>query len=415
MLPGWLQARPDYSTWQRNNRWILHYAWATTTADRVTVLALWNGEAGDGPGGVADMVATAQAGGAEVVTLDTVTLLGLLGPEPPQPYLAADAASRPGADEAQARTDTGAEQAAPVAPGQATEAADEDHVLDLVWRRHRQWSQAADAAQSHLNQWRQRNLALLVLGALAGALAAQTWLPSVTATVAAAVSAVSLALAAWVQRTALASDETARWTGARAASEALKAEAYRYLIGVKPYGDADRTKHLRTQLEAIQAREQALLVDQQLVTPDNRPLPTVRTFGGYLTARAQQQADWHRTKIAEHVRKAQTLRIWQLVATGVGVVLAAIAGVLPGSHLSAWTAAATTIAAAFATHLAAAQHQRIAASYAATADQLDHLIADVDPASADPDRQAQLVADVETVLAAQNDGWTDLLSPHDPK
>jgi cytochrome c551/c552 len=89
--------------------------------------------------------------------------------------------------------------------------------------------------------------------------------------------------------------------------------------------------------------------------------------------------------------------------------------VLPGWHLSAWAAAATTIAAAFATHLAAAQHQRIAASYAATADQLDRLIADVDPASADPDRQAQFVADVERVLAAQNDGWTDLLSLHAPK
>jgi hypothetical protein len=68
-LPGWLQGKPDYSTWQRNNRWILYYAWATTTADRVTVLALWNGEPGDGPGGVADLVTIGQASGAEVITL----------------------------------------------------------------------------------------------------------------------------------------------------------------------------------------------------------------------------------------------------------------------------------------------------------------------------------------------------------
>ena len=120
-------------------------------------------------------------------------------------------------------------------------------------------------------------------------------------------------------------------------------------------------------------------------------------------------------KSAEHARKAQTLRNWQLAATAAGVVLAAIGGALPHSHLATWTAAATTIAAAFAAHLAATQHQRIAASYAVTADQLEQLIAGVDPAAAGPNRQAQIVTDIERVLAAQNNGWTDLLSPHAPK
>jgi cytochrome c551/c552 len=301
------------------------------------------------------------------------------------------------------------------APGPATEAAGGDRVLALVWRCHRQWSLAADAAQSQLRQWRQRNLALLVLGALAGALAAQHGLSSGFVTAAAIVSAISLAAAAWLQRTALTSDETAHWTGARAASEALKAEVYRYLIRVKPYDGAERTERLDAQLEVIQTRGQPWLVDQQLISPDNTPLPAVTTFAGYLAERAQRQANWHRDKIAEHIRKARTLRICQLAATGAGVVLAAVAGALPGSHLAAWTAAATTIAAAFATHLAAEQHQRIAASYASTADQLDRLIADVDPAITDPDRQAQFVLGVEQVLAAQNSGWMDLLSPHTEK
>ena len=416
-LPGWLQTRPGYSTWQRDNQWILHQAWATTTSDRVTVLALWNGEPGDGPGGVADMVATAQARGAEVVTLDTVALFGLPSPELPPPHPPAEPPTGTHADppaEATARTNTEAERGVAPAPSPATEAAGGDRVLDLVWRCHRQWSQAAAAAQSQLKQWRQRNLALLVLGALAGALAAQHGLSSGFVTAAAAVSAVALAVAAWLQRTAFTSDETAHWTGARAASEALKAEVYRYLSKVKPYDGAERTERLNAQLEVIQTRGRAWLVDQQLIPPDNRPLPPVSTFAGYLTERAQEQANWHRNKIAEHVRKARTLRICQLAATGAGVVLAAVAGVLPGSHLAAWTAAATTIAAAFATHLAAEQHQRIAASYASTADQLDRLIADVDPASADPDRQAQFVLDVEQALAAQNSGWMDLLSPHAP-
>ena len=412
-LPGWLQTRPNYSTWQRNNQWILHHAWATTTSGRVTVLALWNGEPGDGPGGVADMVATAQARGAEVVSLDTVTLFGLPTPELPAPELpgpAADAASGPGAEQAPVGTDMGAGHSAITAPGDDAELAGGDRVLNLLWSSHRQWSLAADAAQSRLNQWRQRTLALLVVGALAGALAAQTWLSSSFISAAAAVSAALLALAAWVQSTALTSDQTERWTGARAASEALKAEVYRYLTRVQPYNGADRSDRLSAQFDAIQARGQKLLADQQLVAPDNRPLPKVRSFGGYLTARAQQQATWHRDKVGDHLRKARTLRLAQLAATGVGVVLAAVAGVLPGSHLAAWTAAATTIAAAIGAHLAAGQHQRIAASYASTADQLDRLIAEVDPVGAGPDRRARFVADVERVLAAQNSGWTDLFS-----
>ena len=71
-LPTWLQDRAGYSTWQRSNRWVLHHAWATTTVDRVTMLALWNGEPGDGPGGTANMVETAQASGAEVIVLGSM-------------------------------------------------------------------------------------------------------------------------------------------------------------------------------------------------------------------------------------------------------------------------------------------------------------------------------------------------------
>src|SRR4051794_41886619 len=54
----------------------------------------------------------------------------------------------------------------PTAPSTAT-----DRLLDLVWRSHRQWSLAADAARARLDRWRLWNLLLLVLGALAGGVA----------------------------------------------------------------------------------------------------------------------------------------------------------------------------------------------------------------------------------------------------
>jgi SMODS and SLOG-associating 2TM effector domain 1/Protein of unknown function (DUF4231) len=299
--------------------------------------------------------------------------------------------------------------ATPEAAGRGGQSVVEEQVLNAVWRGHREWSIAADAAQKSLSRWRLASLALLVVGAVVAAIAAQTGLISAAAAALAAVSAAFLAASGFVQGSMISSENTSRWTGARAASEALKAETYRYLAGVKPYAGADRAEHLEAQFETVQTRSTDLLVGQQLATADDRPLPRVRTFEDYRTERAEEQAKWHRGRIARHMRTARRLHFWQLGATAAGAVLAAVAAALPGAHLAAWPAAATTVAAAFATHIVATQHQRVAASYAATADQLQRLVDGVDPKTASADQQAQFVADVERVLAVQNDGWTDLL------
>jgi hypothetical protein len=62
------------SVWERNNLWLLDSAFAWTGGG-ISLLALWNGEGGDGPGGTAHMVARARAGGARVVLLDARRLL----------------------------------------------------------------------------------------------------------------------------------------------------------------------------------------------------------------------------------------------------------------------------------------------------------------------------------------------------
>jgi tetratricopeptide (TPR) repeat protein len=72
-LPRWLRPAKDYSVWQRSNRWMLNSA-LVYGAHKVTLLALWNGEGGDGPGGTQDMVETARARGAKVVILDAKPL-----------------------------------------------------------------------------------------------------------------------------------------------------------------------------------------------------------------------------------------------------------------------------------------------------------------------------------------------------
>ena len=62
------------SVWERSNLWMLDSAFEWT-AGGVAVIALWDGQESDGPGGTADMVARARARGARVRLLDAGRLL----------------------------------------------------------------------------------------------------------------------------------------------------------------------------------------------------------------------------------------------------------------------------------------------------------------------------------------------------
>ena len=75
-LPAWLTPLAGYSIWQRNNRWLLQSALAHG-AHRLTLMVLWDGQGGDGPGGTQHLVAVARTAGARVQHLDTRALFGL--------------------------------------------------------------------------------------------------------------------------------------------------------------------------------------------------------------------------------------------------------------------------------------------------------------------------------------------------
>ncbi|MEM7305847.1 MAG: hypothetical protein AAF682_04220 [Planctomycetota bacterium] len=67
-LPDWLRSKSDYDVWQRSNLWMLHTAFAESGG--ASVLALWDGAEGDGPGGTQDMARRAKSRGARFVHLD---------------------------------------------------------------------------------------------------------------------------------------------------------------------------------------------------------------------------------------------------------------------------------------------------------------------------------------------------------
>lgn len=282
--------------------------------------------------------------------------------------------------------------------------------LTPVWTAHRRWSQVAGAAKQHLTTWRRRNLVLLVVGAVLGTLAAQTWLPDLARTVLALGAAVVLAVATVVQQQLLGPDRVGRLTVARAASEALKAETFRYLAAVAPYDDpAQRDVELSAALRKVDDRAEEFVVDYSAATDDGTARPTLPGIDAYVRDRAQYQRDWHDERIGQYKGRATQYRNAELAATALAALLAAAAGIFTGLDLAAWVGLATTLGATFAAHLLAAQHDKLARTYATTVRDLDRLLEARALGGPTPESEAAFVRDVEEVLARQNEGWVSLL------
>jgi hypothetical protein len=75
-LPDWLTDKPNYSVWQRSNIWMLHNALSIGDID-TALIALWDGEGGDGPGGTEHMVRSVRERGARAIVLESKQLFGL--------------------------------------------------------------------------------------------------------------------------------------------------------------------------------------------------------------------------------------------------------------------------------------------------------------------------------------------------
>jgi tetratricopeptide (TPR) repeat protein len=72
-LPRWLQHKRGYDIWQRNNLWILSEA-VSLAPRNLTLIAFWDGEGGDGPGGTEYMISFARQHGARIVHINTKQL-----------------------------------------------------------------------------------------------------------------------------------------------------------------------------------------------------------------------------------------------------------------------------------------------------------------------------------------------------
>lgn len=81
-LPAWLRSKADYGIWQRNNLWMLFNALDEGCDQKIgdpniTLIALWDGAGGDGPGGTGDLVKKVETLGARSEIIKTKELFGL--------------------------------------------------------------------------------------------------------------------------------------------------------------------------------------------------------------------------------------------------------------------------------------------------------------------------------------------------
>jgi hypothetical protein len=65
----------EESIWERSNRWMLHHA--MQNGGDLSLLALWNGDTGDGKGGTAHMAQTVRQAGGNITIIDTHTIFDL--------------------------------------------------------------------------------------------------------------------------------------------------------------------------------------------------------------------------------------------------------------------------------------------------------------------------------------------------
>lgn len=282
--------------------------------------------------------------------------------------------------------------------------------MQKVWRRQRQWSALADVTARKLAGWRLVNLALVVVGALCGALATQAGLLGRIATVAIGVGgAIALAGAAFVQTQYLNADRVRNRVRARAVSESIKSLVYQRLVDVAPFDGPGSDEKLGEAVAKLEAGVSSLAGSVLLVEVEPTPVPAVATVADYIALRAMPQRAFHFDKIEVHERLGSRWRAAELVGTLSAALLSAVGGALPGTDVSAWVGVATTIAAALAAHLAGTQHARIAARYGVTVAEIDRIMDRFDPATATGAQAAEFVAGVEGVLAAQNDTWITTL------
>jgi hypothetical protein len=272
------------------------------------------------------------------------------------------------------------------------------------------WSSTANHLKANYDRARQVTFALSIAAALLATIASQ--LEDNPRLVLAITSAVILGLVSFLSARLLNSARSSAWVRARAASEAIKREAFKFAASAAPYEDpATRDERLNEEREKIEKDVSDLLgevvpasskgsVPRDLLAPDD-----------YVAVRVRGQVEkFYEPKANAYSKAARALRTAEFLLSMVAAVITAAVGVagkeLFGLHFDfvALTAVLTTIAGAVLAHIEASRYDFLVMTYRATARRLRNELARAGAAPM-PAAWSAFVGRCEGIIAEENNGW----------
>ena len=316
--------------------------------------------------------------------------------------------------------------------GSTQTANDQDKALEALkyaWLAYRQSAAVARAEQSSLRLWRRLTVGFAILGALfatiaetvsnlaalrAAELASATpdtptliGLDTAEKTLAAA-SALLLAAAAYLGREILSGRKEERWLRSRSLAEALKSLSFRLAAGSRPNESSEAPAYVLEKVDRLVARSKIALPPLEPSTQERemKKMPPVSTgHGVYLEKRLEDQRGFYLTSVEKLKRRLSVNRALALTAGLIAVLAPILGGYAKIPGLFAWTAWATTAAAAFAGYIFAERMEYLRTSYTATAWRLKSVRARWDISDKSVVDFQHLVADTEDAISVENSSW----------
>jgi hypothetical protein len=288
--------------------------------------------------------------------------------------------------------------------------------LDTIADRQSGWSVTANKLKAGIDQARWAIFICSVLGALLATVASQLG-PPIGETLGASMidsrtwlaiaGTVSLATATFFTQRLLGQEHITGWVRARAISEALKREAYKFAAGASPYDQANAENLLNAERQKIENDGDDLIAS--LVTkPGAGSVPrAMLTSPQYVERRIDGQIKFYKERANIYRTTATWLRRTEFGLALAATLITAIASVTGKTthfldihfDIAALTAVLTTIAGAVLAHVEASRFDFLVTTYLATARRLE------DRKSGSREPLSDFVNDCENIIATENMSW----------
>jgi SMODS and SLOG-associating 2TM effector domain 1 len=201
---------------------------------------------------------------------------------------------------------------------------------------------------------------------------------------------------------------------ARAASEALKREAFKSATKANPYDTPAASELLKKERERIEGQLTDLR-DRGAETAREGLAPRdVLSPEQYRERRVREQIGWYTNKAHGYRKMASRLRWIEFTLALAATIVTALSGAVGRKFeigpmqfdIAALTAVLTTVSGAILAHIEASRYQHLVTNYLATASRLEDLDTEFDTAKNNADTWSDFVNCCEEIIMAENNSWT---------